>query len=379
MESVDQTIKRPLTSMLPLDLIIDILSRLPVKTLLRFRCLSKFFRSLIDGPDFINLHLTRSLDTNSNLSLIFSGFANPDSRIFCGSLDSLDNCVEVDYPFRNCRYFRRYDTLVIGSCNGLVALHNREKGIVLLNPSTKKHRILPKFYSSLDDCYAYFDGFGYDASTDDFKLVRIIVFNNPLSTEVTVYSLKNNTWRRIGDFSYYFRTNRGNGVFASGALHWMATLNPQAEEDDLIIAFDLKREEFYQVPVPPSGKGRFFPCLKVLRGCLSLICTCDYKRPCELWVMKEYGMKDSWTKLFSFQLGAIIEGAHASVFAYSKSGDKVLVKQYGDHSWYDLQNQSLESILENIVEIDGKVRRYSDAILCVDSLVSPNAYTRTDC
>ncbi|KAJ4714708.1 putative F-box family protein [Melia azedarach] len=371
MESPNPALEALTTLMLPLDVIIDILSRLPVKSLLRCKCLSKFFRSLIDGQDFINLHLKQSLETSSNFSLILSGFTEPDSKIFCGSLDSLDNCVEVDHPFRNCKYIRSYDTLVIGSCNGLVALHNRREGIVLFNPSTKEHRILPNFYSGLDNCYVYFDGFGYDASTDNFKLVRIIVFNNPLYTEVTVYRLKTNTWKRIENFPFYFFTNAGNGALASGALHWVANLNLNADEDDLIIAFDLKKEEFYQVPIPPAGEGGFFISTEVLGGCLSVVCMYDYERPCDFWVMKEYGVKESWTKLFSFQEGAIIPSAYVPALAYSKSGDKVLVQHQGNLYWYHLDDQRVESI----VEIDCKVY---NAIVCVDSLVSPNAYARSD-
>ncbi|XP_042515312.1 F-box protein CPR1-like [Macadamia integrifolia] len=56
---------------LPEDLIIDILSRLPVKSLLRFRCVSKPWCTLITDPSFIKMHLNRSLAINTNLTLIY--------------------------------------------------------------------------------------------------------------------------------------------------------------------------------------------------------------------------------------------------------------------------------------------------------------------
>lgn len=85
---------------------------------------------------------------------------------------------------------------MIGSCNGLLSNQNQLAGIIGLNPSTKKELILPKFCNYLDNCIAYFDGFGYDASSDDYKFVRIMVFSNsnPMSTEITVYSMKKNSW-----------------------------------------------------------------------------------------------------------------------------------------------------------------------------------------
>ena len=45
---------------LPRELIVDILSRLPVKTLCRFKCVLKPWRSLISDPDFVKTHLLRA-------------------------------------------------------------------------------------------------------------------------------------------------------------------------------------------------------------------------------------------------------------------------------------------------------------------------------
>ncbi|KAJ0595206.1 putative F-box domain-containing protein [Helianthus annuus] len=45
---------------LPSEIIEDIFSRLPVKSILRFRTLSKSWLSRISDPSFTNLHLTRA-------------------------------------------------------------------------------------------------------------------------------------------------------------------------------------------------------------------------------------------------------------------------------------------------------------------------------
>lgn len=89
--------------------------------------------------------------------------------------------------------------MIIDTCNGLIALKNGENYIALWNPSTKKHVVLPKFWSDFDDYADLVDGFGYDAVSDDYKVVRLIQFGKGKVeyTEIAVYSLKSNSSRRI--------------------------------------------------------------------------------------------------------------------------------------------------------------------------------------
>ena len=49
-----------ITHLLPEDVIVDILARLPVKSLKRFRCVSLSWRSLIHSPQFISSHFSFS-------------------------------------------------------------------------------------------------------------------------------------------------------------------------------------------------------------------------------------------------------------------------------------------------------------------------------
>ncbi|MBA0736104.1 hypothetical protein Gogos_009691 [Gossypium gossypioides] len=52
------------------DMILDIFRCLSVKDLSRFKCVSKFWCSWIEDQNFIKLHLSYSLKTNTNRSLI---------------------------------------------------------------------------------------------------------------------------------------------------------------------------------------------------------------------------------------------------------------------------------------------------------------------
>ncbi|GMN36514.1 hypothetical protein TIFTF001_006094 [Ficus carica] len=90
--------KCPKTS-LPWEIIVDILFRLPVKDLLRYRSVAKSWCSLIDGPDFVKLHLDHSKEANSNLAAILS----ESNNLFWVDLDVLsDAAVKLNHPFDDC-------------------------------------------------------------------------------------------------------------------------------------------------------------------------------------------------------------------------------------------------------------------------------------
>lgn len=70
----------------------------------------------------------------------------------------------------------------------------------------------------------------------------------------------------------------------------------------------------------------YFVNVEVLRGRLCLLTTYATVRPCDVRVMEQYGVKDSRTKLFSFQgRDQIKEGSNMKPLVHSKSGDEVLV------------------------------------------------------
>ena len=60
---------KSLSERVPYDVVIDILSRLPVKSLIRFRRVSKSWYSVITDPFFINKHFNLNLNLNKAKSL----------------------------------------------------------------------------------------------------------------------------------------------------------------------------------------------------------------------------------------------------------------------------------------------------------------------
>ncbi|KAL3585055.1 hypothetical protein D5086_011922 [Populus alba] len=71
--------------LVPAEIITDILSRLPVRTLKRFRCVSKSWCKETESPYFINMHLQKLTQARTNLGLILGDRSS--TRLYPVNLD----------------------------------------------------------------------------------------------------------------------------------------------------------------------------------------------------------------------------------------------------------------------------------------------------
>lgn len=306
---------------LPWEIIVYILTKLPVKTLVQSKCVSKPWRSLISSRDFVKMHLRMSIEDESctyHRAIVSTISHNPGFK-FC-SLTSVYNdpfldAIELDYPFSNTYpieldYSMGYPyPRLIGCCNGLLCIAYRRDRVYLWNPCIREFKILPKLDLFGVESRSGYDiefGFGYDHSTDDYKVVGISRFSgkgDPSGPEsqVKVYSLRANSWRMIQEFPYGPDYNEP-GKFVSGALIWSAMRTEITNGSSmsfwwLIIALDLKTETFSELPKPVENTG-LNRLLGTFQGCVSILA--NYQGfHADLWVMKEYGVPESWTKLLT--------------------------------------------------------------------------------
>ncbi|THF99668.1 hypothetical protein TEA_008056 [Camellia sinensis var. sinensis] len=212
----------------PEEVLIEILSRLPVESLLRFTCVSKPWRSLITSPSFINTHLNKSTNnTLTHLLLLKYTCLNPNQEHYSLRFDNktFNHYAQFTSPFKTHFYFR-----VVGTCNGLVCLSDDRFGdkqnIILWNPMIRRYVALPKPSLSLDSYSPYMSVlFGFDLRTNDYKVVRISHFERrknaiPLP-KVKVYSLKIGSWKALTcrDPSYNMVENFWEHVFLNGFAH----------------------------------------------------------------------------------------------------------------------------------------------------------------
>lgn len=134
-------------------------------------------------------------------------------------------------------------------------------------------------------------GFGYDHVNDKYKfLAQLIIPGGDWETKTVIYTFGDNFLKTVEDFPEIPCTLPGR--FVSGTLNWMV------DEDDLIVSFDIVKETYQQLLLPQHDG--YSECdLYILSNCLS-VCFNNSEECCwALWMMKEYGVVESWTKLIT--------------------------------------------------------------------------------
>jgi len=81
----------------------------------------------------------------------------------------------------------------------------------------------------------------------------------------------------------------------SGTLNWIVD---ERDGRATILSFHIVKETYRQVLLPQHGYAVYSPGLYVLSNC-SCVCTSFIDSRWQLWMMKEYGVAESWTKLMS--------------------------------------------------------------------------------
>ncbi|XP_009763040.1 F-box protein CPR1-like [Nicotiana sylvestris] len=200
----------------------------------------------------------------------------------------------------------------MGSVNGLICLLIGLDRLVLWNPSTRKFKQLPDLMPKHTDDYNFNYGFEYDEVHDDYKVVGI--FCTPTHGYVCVYSLKTDSWRRLGDMQGGLLYHR-SAKLVHGKFHWVtmhadgsvASIDLVEERADGwgITSIDLVDEKCRKVELPRC-RGYFYLTPGVLGSELSMLCNYDRTRD-DVWVMKEYGVKESWKKLYTFSYPNVLK------------------------------------------------------------------------
>nr|POE88528.1 f-box protein cpr30 [Quercus suber] len=373
-------------SHLPVEIITEILSRLPVKSLLRFLCVSKSWYALIKHPDFIKLHLHRSIETNRDRTLIIGKLITGVPRYFFSVHFPTENHFDNAFKLHQPLYRRGKLVEILDYCHGLVCIHHWIDEIAIWNPLIRKYRMLSKEPILKPSGFTYSKsskiGFGYDLCNDDYKVLRVTAFYNigqPLKEfEVKVYSLRSHSWRKIEDqWPKKECSISSNSVSLNGALHWLIAENTYTPYDtdltdfprgaECLLAFDLGTEKFRVFKTPVQKEVGLVTRLEVLKGQLCFIVSADLGAE-SVWLMKEYGEASSWTQVYKIERGSVPwTFTYCKPLMFSENEKKVLLDMHQLFQtklvWYEIEKKRCER-----VKIQNLPNWFCTAI-CVGSLL----------
>ncbi|KAL9233712.1 hypothetical protein vseg_008671 [Gypsophila vaccaria] len=390
---------------LPLEIITEILCRLPPKPLIRFKTVSKQWNSLITSPNFIKRHLSQTLISNSsnpNHRLVVSHYSIVTAA--AATADIRFSAV-VDHPLRHLPH--RPAVELIESCHGVLLISDYNKDhLFLFNPATNKHRLVPPAPSNgptpkpgRGSGFVEVFGFGYDGCVDDYKVVRLLQWpsqvNARFRSEVSVYSLRKSSWNLIKDGSTSLSSSMSlpthfvqhtNAVYAKEMLHFVVV---DGEFKPMLSCFDLRTETFSIVNYPEmesNNVGKMTMSLRGLNGCLCLLVSHQryrvdprkavgdplYNRRflyADVWEMRERGRSESWAKLFRIRKSEIGEPCmYLRLITYSKDKGSVLVEVDGVwFGWYDLVARKMRKVTVHGLRVEDSAHM---AFTYVESLVS---------
>ncbi|KAI3936239.1 hypothetical protein MKW92_037913 [Papaver armeniacum] len=281
------------------DLLIEILLWLPVVSLLRFKAVCKYWRSIIESSDFIHRHATFQNSTSKLGNFIFQYrhknvihahfrphfFVLSSSR---GSGHSAEDYGKWSYEnlgisphLRDAEEYDMYDSYppqanMVASCHGIICIHDPHlREIFLWNPATKKFRCLPKSLPLLEEfgvISSEFVLFGFDCETYDYKVVQITFFEivsvlvTTPKNKVQIYTLGSDSWRWCIDPNLYAHSFKGNhenqGRYLNGNYYFLgnkflrkerivdSVLQSYRDFEAVLLSFNFSTESFRMITGP---------------------------------------------------------------------------------------------------------------------------------
>ncbi|XP_076937807.1 putative F-box protein At3g16210 [Bidens hawaiensis] len=355
---------------IPFEIQVEIIKRLPVSSLIRSRSVSKTWKSLIDSSQFVTSyssqqkHIFVMYETNQDgyksryVSVV-------DDHTFPINKVSPPPCFLVD---QQEHYF------IIGSCHGLLCFYTDTVGggrAVVWNPSIRRAYDVVVPNMGLADgtkIYGTVLGSGVCPVTKDPKIVKINFVDlyteevesiSSIPFQVEVFTLSTGAWRSLsGNLPrkpIYFNKQDHNicTVAIDGFIYWLAFDRISVDDEllDLIVSFDITREEFGEINLPDRlTRSQNFLYMSNLRESLVVLehVYGPHNMVYNLWMM-EGGL---FTQLYTFNVNT---PCRKSVMGFRSDDPIILV----DGAREELVVYKPQSSHMDKLEFDGAARFYS--------------------
>ncbi|XVF83899.1 hypothetical protein PTKIN_Ptkin16aG0530900 [Pterospermum kingtungense] len=336
------------------DTLIEILLKLPVKSIVRFKSVAKAWNHLFQNPNFVSQHHGVSKKKSKhlvvyNMDILVS--RTPKHKDI--SIRSFVDEALVSYHDLGQQlpphFAAMNDYFDICIDNGLFCLFDSHNSVLALwNPATREFRNLPECNLSFSrKTCSYLTpnlGFGLDPCSNDYKVIYMrhyVDFDKNLTgRHYAIYKMSTDSWRVLKEEEVPFSLDlviRGDisKACVNGVYYWFA--NWQSK----VLAFHLGSEAFELIESPLSeqnGSGE----LLILHDRISVWDAqfgIDRKRSNEVWMLNNEGQ---WTKVLKIELPVL---QAKWMFGFWKVYSKVLVESvWGELLVYDLESHEFKKL-----------------------------------
>ncbi|KAF7114284.1 hypothetical protein RHSIM_RhsimUnG0091900 [Rhododendron simsii] len=225
------------------DLLTQILLRIPAKSLIRFESVSKHWLSLISNSRFASTH--SRLNPNPSISSLYFYYK--------GKLESVSVNGIPTIPSLSFLRPLTSDFTVLHSCNGLLLIKYTQlvnnllkERYVVCNPTTQKFHVVCK--ASRGSYHVH----SCRLALDPLKSPHYKVVLYSSSSVMDIYSSETACWKRIflPNGPMHIRTYEpcGNGAFWNGAIYWLC-------DSYNMLRFDIETEKMMKIPYTQSSSG----------------------------------------------------------------------------------------------------------------------------
>nr|GLL30285.1 putative F-box protein At3g52320 [Ipomoea trifida] len=322
--------------LLPQDILVEILSKLPAKSLVRFRCVSKFFYALIADHAFGVMHRSLSLTLPSRAGILISISSSRSSAAYYTINLSDENPRRPGMLQANRLGFLDAEpfpkgSLLRSSSDGLICLSTPNGDFVVCNVSTGQRISLPRirFHSSHPPSTSAM--LGFDSQSKRYKVLMsakiIHQSNRSICFEYKHWILTvgvNKSWREINYSSHPFDgygspiNSDTSSVYIDGVIYSYNWMTKADHPSFHIVAFDVGSESYSLIPFPAevSSSHRYlsvdylapfmekrralirdFALLQVDGGRLAIVLVRRTGRLCYMDVWTWEKSKEKWEKI----------------------------------------------------------------------------------
>ncbi|KAJ7527282.1 hypothetical protein O6H91_16G046500 [Diphasiastrum complanatum] len=225
-------------SNLPQDILVRVLVFLPLKSLLRLRCVCKRWNYLVDLPRFVTIRAEIAYQDPWLLM-----FKRQDYRVCRAFDESSRKWHRLALSFLPCKV-----TDAIATAAGLLCFGTEDPAILIVcNPLTKNWKVLPPMRCEGSRGVI---GLMVDRKMNTYSIIAARHFSHEYDMKTEVYDSRQNNWKVTGDLP-------PKTLLRRDTVYWNGVLYLLTAEPFTLLAYDFAKGTWSKVPASLPGSLTF--------------------------------------------------------------------------------------------------------------------------